>query len=106
MYLLQTTFYITESSVCRNRVLYFRQDDWEMLCQPLIVQFSEKMFREIEKVHLQFGLVPLMLNFMQPEAEEILRQRQLGFSFVRWLPKETGVRPIVNLRGRANIKVH
>jgi telomerase reverse transcriptase len=46
------------------------------------------MFQEIEK----------------SEAEEILRQRQLGFSFVRWLPKETGVRPIVNLRGRASSK--
>lgn len=28
----------------------------------------------------------------------MLRQRSLGFSFVRLLPKETGVRPIVNLR--------
>jgi telomerase reverse transcriptase len=45
------------------------------------------------------------LNFLQSEAEEILRQRQLGFSFVRWLPKETGVRPIVNLRRRAGSKV-
>lgn len=34
----------------------------------------------------------------QTDAEEILRQRKLGFSFVRLLPKETGVRPIVNLR--------
>jgi hypothetical protein len=32
------------------------------------------------------------------EAEELLRQRKLGFSFVRLLPKDTGVRPIVNLR--------
>jgi telomerase reverse transcriptase len=40
------------------------------------------------------------------EAEEILRQRKLGFSFVRLLPKDTGVRPIVNLRRkRAEIKV-
>ena len=34
----------------------------------------------------------------QEEAAQILRQRKLGFSFVRLLPKETGVRPIVNLR--------
>lgn len=84
--LLRATFYITDSSASRNRVLYFRQDDWETLCQPLIDQFSEKMFRRIEK----------------SEAEEILRQRQLGFSFVRWLPKETGVRPIVNLRKKGS----
>lgn len=36
----------------------------------------------------------------------MLRQRTLGFSFVRLLPKDTGVRPIVNLRRkRAEIKV-
>jgi telomerase reverse transcriptase len=58
MYLLQATFYITESSASRNRVLYFRQDDWESLCQPLIGQFTEKMFQKIEKVSLEFGLVP------------------------------------------------
>jgi telomerase reverse transcriptase len=40
------------------------------------------------------------------EAKEILRQRKLGFSFVRLLPKDTGVRPIVNLRRkRAEVKV-
>jgi hypothetical protein len=38
------------------------------------------------------------------EAEELLRQRKLGFSFVRLLPKETGVRPIVNLRRRKPTK--
>lgn len=52
-----------------------------------------------------FVLVFLVLIFHQHEAEEILRQRQLGFSFVRLLPKETGVRPIVNLRRRTNPKV-
>ena len=36
----------------------------------------------------------------QTDAEEILRQRRLGYSFVRLLPKETGVRPIINLRRR------
>lgn len=82
--LVNTTFYVTDSSAFRNRVLYFRQDDWEVLCAPLIHQLSEKTFRQIER----------------REAEEILRQRRLGFSFVRLLPKETGVRPIVNLRRR------
>ncbi|ETW83156.1 hypothetical protein HETIRDRAFT_450817 [Heterobasidion irregulare TC 32-1] len=38
------------------------------------------------------------LTYSKTEAEEILRQRKLGFSFVRLLPKDTGVRPIVNLR--------
>jgi telomerase reverse transcriptase len=34
----------------------------------------------------------------------LLRQRRLGFSFVRLLPKDTGVRPIVNLRRRPRVK--
>ena len=42
------------------------------------------------------------LMSIQEDAEEILRQRQLGYSFVRLLPKETGVRPIINLRRREN----
>ena len=42
----------------------------------------------------------LSLTLLQPDAKELLRQRRLGFSFVRLLPKETGVRPIVNLRRR------
>lgn len=86
--LVKTTFYVTDSSAFRNQVLYFRQDDWEVLCAPLIDQLSEKTFQQIER----------------REAEEILRQRRLGFSFVRLLPKETGVRPIVNLRRRSRPK--
>jgi telomerase reverse transcriptase len=40
----------------------------------------------------------MFTSIFKHEAEEILRQRKLGFSFVRLLPKDTGVRPIVNLR--------
>ncbi|THH09180.1 hypothetical protein EW146_g8757 [Bondarzewia mesenterica] len=80
--LLRTTFYITESGAFRNRTLYFRQDDWQTLCAPLIDRLSSDTFLKLEKT----------------ETEEILRQRKLGFSFVRLLPKDTGVRPIVNLK--------
>ncbi|KAL5504247.1 EST2 [Sanghuangporus vaninii] len=80
--LLRTTFYITDSSAYRNRVLYFRQDDWDVLCRPLLDRLAATTF---ERIH-------------QHEAEELLQQRRLGYSFVRLLPKESGVRPIVNLR--------
>jgi hypothetical protein len=50
---LQTTFYITESSAFRHHVLYFRQDDWETLCEPLIDRLCEKTFRQIEKARLE-----------------------------------------------------
>ncbi|KAI5122895.1 hypothetical protein M0805_007573 [Coniferiporia weirii] len=80
--LLRTTFYVTESSAFRNRVLYFRQDDWDVLCQPLLDRLAATTFQRIH----------------QHEAEALLQQRKLGYSFVRLLPKDSGVRPIVNLR--------
>ncbi|KAF7773358.1 hypothetical protein Agabi119p4_5525 [Agaricus bisporus var. burnettii] len=80
--LIRTCFYVTESSAFRNRVLYFRQDDWVTLCLPLVERLRSGTFTRISET----------------EASEIMRQRGLGFSFVRLLPKETGVRPIINLR--------
>ncbi|GJE88721.1 telomerase reverse transcriptase [Phanerochaete sordida] len=80
--LLRAHFYVTESGAFRNRVLYFRHDDWETLCRPLVERLCGETFQKLS----------------QHDAEEILRRRKLGFSFVRLLPKETGVRPIVNLR--------
>ena len=38
------------------------------------------------------------------KAQMIIASRTLGFSQVRLLPKETGVRPIMNLRRRTLIK--
>lgn len=46
----QTTFYITESSAFRNRVLYFRHDDWSTLCAPLVEKLSTDTFQRIEQV--------------------------------------------------------
>ncbi|KAF5382158.1 hypothetical protein D9615_004408 [Tricholomella constricta] len=86
--LLKTNFYITETSAFRNRVLYFRHDDWKAMCAPLIERLATSTF----------------MKMTEEEANEVLRQRRLGFSFVRLLPKETGVRPIVNLRRRKPIQ--
>ncbi len=48
----QTTFYITESSAFRNRVLYFRHDDWSTLCAPLVEKLSSDTFQRIEQVRV------------------------------------------------------
>ena len=48
----QTNFYITESSAFRNQVLYFRHDDWETLCRPLIDRLTSDTFRKLEQVGL------------------------------------------------------
>ena len=104
----QTTFYITESSAFKNKVLYFRQDDWDVLCAPLVERLTSVTFSKLEEVTLHpIFTHSTSISGFQCEAEEMLRQRKLGFSFVRLLPKDTGVRPIVNLRRkRAEIKVN
>ncbi|KAF7292779.1 Telomerase reverse transcriptase [Mycena indigotica] len=87
MPLLKTTFYVTESSALRNHVLYFRQDDWAFMCAPLIKSLTSATYQKISN----------------DEAEAILQNRTLGYSFVRLLPKEAGVRPITNLKRKQKI---
>ncbi|SPO21381.1 uncharacterized protein UTRI_00858 [Ustilago trichophora] len=88
--LLRTTFYITETAAYRNKVLYFRQDDWHVLSRPVLGQLKESIFEPLTRA----------------EALSIMSSRKLGYSHVRLLPKETGVRPIVNLRRRSTKQVH
>ncbi|KAF7316755.1 Telomerase reverse transcriptase [Mycena chlorophos] len=85
--LLKTTFYVTESSALRNQVLYFRQDDWAFVCAPLLESLTETTYQRVSA----------------DEAAAILRNRSLGYSFVRLLPKEAGVRPIVNLKRKQKV---
>ncbi|GJN91088.1 hypothetical protein Rhopal_004105-T1 [Rhodotorula paludigena] len=75
--LIRTSFYVTDSATHQNRPLYFRQDDWTALSAPLLEQLGQSVFEKVPT-----------------------RNRQLGYSYVRLLPKETGVRPIVNLARR------
>lgn len=88
--LLRTTFYVTETAAYRNKVLYFRQDDWHVLSRPVLGQLKESVFEPLTRA----------------EALGLMSSRRLGYSHVRLLPKETGVRPIVNLRRRSTKQVH
>lgn len=47
---MQTTFYITESSAFKNKILYFRQDDWDVLCRPLVERLTSVTFSKLEEV--------------------------------------------------------
>jgi telomerase reverse transcriptase len=93
---------VTESSAFKNYVLYFRQDDWDVLSRPLVDSLASKTFRKIAMTEVLFVFLhqspPLMPRVSQTEVQEVLKQRRLSYSFVRLLPKETGVRPVVNLR--------
>ncbi|GAA5958254.1 hypothetical protein JCM10213_002618 [Rhodosporidiobolus nylandii] len=82
--LVRTAFYVTDAATHQHRPLYFRQDDWNALCAPLLAALGKTVFEKVPPTQL----IPLQQN------------RELGFSYVRLLPKETGVRPIVNLARR------
>ncbi|GAA5959406.1 hypothetical protein JCM21900_006848 [Sporobolomyces salmonicolor] len=83
--LVRTAFYVTDSATHQNRPLFFRQDDWGTLCAPLLESLGTAVFEKVPDDQL------LALE---------RQHRELGFSYVRLLPKEAGVRPIVNLARR------
>jgi len=82
--LIRSHFFVTESNVHRYRVFFFRQDVWRSLCEPQLASLKHTMLEEMNV----------------EDAQKILNSRTLGFSRLRLLPKETGVRPIMNLRRR------
>ena len=82
--LIRANFYVTESNIHRYRLFFFRHDVWRSLAEPAVASLKLTMFEEIKL----------------DRAQKILDSRNLGFSQVRLLPKQTGVRPIMNLRRR------
>lgn len=86
--LIRTHFYVTESQTHRNRLFFFRHDVWRRLTEQPLTTLKSNVFEELK-----------------PEmAQKVLGRRSLGYSFLRLLPKSTGVRPIMNLRRRAWVK--
>ena len=82
--LIRANFHVTESNTHRYRLFFFRHDVWRSLTEPAIASLKVTMFGEIPR----------------DKARRLLESRILGFSQVRLLPKQTGVRPIMNLRRR------
>lgn len=82
--LIRSNFYVTESNVHRYRMFFFRHDVWKSVAEPAMAELKGKMFEEIKL----------------DDARRILDSRRLGYSQMRLLPKQTSVRPIVNLRRR------
>ncbi|KAI4182459.1 MAG: hypothetical protein LQ348_004847 [Seirophora lacunosa] len=82
--LIRSNFHVTESNHHKNRIFYFRHDVWKALTEPAMTRIKNTMLEE----------VPLV------RARQLLDARALGFSQIRLLPKDTGLRPIMNLRRR------
>ena len=83
--LIRAHFYVTESNIHRYQLFYFRHDVWRSLAEPALASLKLTTFEEMDTY----------------EVQELLQSRTIGFSHVRLLPKEHGVRPITNLRRRA-----
>ncbi|KAK4992675.1 Telomerase reverse transcriptase [Elasticomyces elasticus] len=88
--LIRSNFYVTESNVHRNRLFYFRHDVWQRLSRPMLTELKDSMFEKLKAV----------------DIKKVLTNRATGFSQVRLLPKETGMRPIINLRRRVQKRVN
>ncbi|KAL2259032.1 hypothetical protein VTK26DRAFT_7436 [Humicola hyalothermophila] len=86
--LIRSNFYVTESSVDRYRLFFFRHDVWRYVAEPAMAALKTSMFEEVRL----------------DEALRILQSRPLGFSQIRLLPKQTTMRPITNLRRRMLLK--
>lgn len=82
--LIRSHFYVTESNTHRNQLFYFRHDVWKSLSEPALDLLKLEMFEECSTL----------------ELGNAMAQRALGVSKVRLLPKEVGMRPIINLRRR------
>lgn len=81
--LVRSNFHVTESSAHRHRLFYFRHDVWSVMTKPTMSR-------------LKAG----MLEILPKATEPIHRRRVLASSTMRLVPKETGLRPIMNLSRR------
>ena len=88
--LIRSHFHVTESSVHRNQLFYFRHDVWKTMSEPALTSLKLDMFEECSAA----------------EIHGAMAQRALGVSKVRLLPKEQGMRPIINLRRRVQRQEH
>ena len=82
--LIRGHFHVTESGAHRNQLFYFRHDVWKALAEPALSSLKETMLEPYP-----FG-----------QIKATLARRTLGVSSIRLLPKEKGMRPIINLRRR------
>lgn len=88
--LIRGTFHATESNAHRNQLFYFRHDVWRAISEPALDTMKTNMLEECSGA----------------AVKKMLAQRALGVSQVRLLPKEQGMRPIINLRRRVQKLQH
>ena len=88
--LIRGHFHVTESGAHRNQLFYFQHDVWKAISEPALSSLKASMLEECNTSKIKSNLA----------------QRALGISQVRLLPKEHGMRPIINLRRRVQKLQH
>ena len=81
--LIKSCFYVTETSVHKNQLHFFRHKIWTKLHSPLYHSLIGSIYDRLDN----------------PEVEDLLNKETnaIGISSMRLLPKQVGARPIVNL---------
>ncbi|XP_041366728.1 telomerase reverse transcriptase-like [Gigantopelta aegis] len=86
MALLKAYFYITDTTLYRNRLFYYRKKIWH--------QLHTRAFQDlIQKKMLQTVSETRVMELLKTESS-------LGVSYLRFLPKSGSLRPIINLGRR------
>lgn len=88
--LIRSHFHVTESSAHRNQLFFFRHDIWKELSEPALLLLRNDMFEPCDAA----------------QTKRSFSQHALGVSKVRLLPKDHGMRPIINLRRRIQRQRH
>lgn len=82
--ILKNNFYITESNPHKQKIFYYRHDVWNNICKPAVSSLCEDTYREIA----------------HQELYRLADDPSNSYSKVRLVPKESGLRPIMNLKRR------
>ncbi|KAL6051599.1 Telomerase reverse transcriptase, variant 3 [Balamuthia mandrillaris] len=80
--LLRNNFYVTEKATTGKRIYYYRKPIWARVSTLAMQELlSRRIFEEIS----------------DKETQRLLSRRPFGYSFLRFLAKQQGIRPIMNL---------
>ncbi|PRP89728.1 telomerase reverse transcriptase [Planoprotostelium fungivorum] len=92
---LRTFFYATEHSNTRFRILYYRKSLWAVLRRNSFDHLKSHVLTRIPNTYRYVT---------KATAIELMKKRGFGHSYVRILPKNHGIRPIVNFRRKPTLK--
>lgn len=85
--LVQANFYVTETEHGKQDIYYYRKSVWENLMNKAITSLKDKSYCQLDDATLR----------------SVISKRSFGFSKLRLLPKENGVRMLANLKAPSKL---